>query len=227
MVGKRVKKIQDVREEDRPREKISRAGTTNLNDRELIAAIIGRGTKGRDVYTVSRDIEQVIKEKGATVSTDDLLVIEGVGNGKASQICAAFELARRYLVTEDCKVTQPEDILPLVSYLKTKQQEYFICITLNGANEVIELREITKGLLNHSPVHPREVFADAITDRAASVLFVHNHPSGNPEPSSADIEITKTLQEAGDILGISVLDHIVIGKKGFVSLKSRGLLSLL
>ena len=219
-----MKQIRDVREEDRPREKIARAGTAHLSERELIAAIIGRGTKGRDVYTVSRDIEQVIKKRGATVSTEDLLEIEGVGNGKASQICAAFELARRYLVTEECKVTQPEDILPLVSYLKNKKQEYFICITLNGANEVIELREITKGLLNHSPVHPREVFADAITDRAASVIFVHNHPSGNPDPSSADIEITKTLQDAGDILGIGVIDHIVIGKKGFVSLKSRGLL---
>ena len=219
-----MKQIRDVREEDRPREKIARAGTAHLSERELIAAIIGRGTKGRDVYTVSRDIEQVIKVRGATVSTEDLLEIEGVGNGKASQICAAFELARRYLVTEECKVTQPEDILPLVSYLKNKKQEYFICITLNGANEVIELREITKGLLNHSPVHPREVFADAITDRAASVLFVHNHPSGDLKPSNSDLKIHEQLTEAGKILGIRVLDHLIVTKKGYYSFQEAGLI---
>ncbi|HZD43102.1 MAG TPA: JAB domain-containing protein, partial [Methanomicrobiales archaeon] len=116
------------------------------------------------------------------------------------------------------------DIPPLVPDLIAKKQEYFLCITLNGAGEVIEKRTITVGLLNHSLVHPREVFADAITDRAASVILVHNHPSGSLELSSQDIAITRQLAESGSLLGIRVLDHIIVSKNGYLSMKERGLL---
>jgi DNA repair protein RadC len=122
------------------------------------------------------------------------------------------------------KITKPDDILPHVVDLILKKQEHFICFTLNGAGELIEKRTLTVGLLNHSPVHPREVFADAITDRAASVVLVHNHPSGSPEPSAPDIEITRQLAEAGTLLGITVLDHIIVAARGHVSLKERGIL---
>ncbi len=219
-----MKAIREMHELDRPREKILRRGAESLSDRELIAAIIGRGIQGRDVNHIARDVEKQIISRGSSITCGDLISIDGVGNTKACQIVAGFELARRHLIREHVKITAPEDVLPLVDGLKGKKQEHFICITLNGANEVIESRTVTVGLLNHSPVHPREVYADAITDRAASVIFIHNHPSGNPEPSGQDISITRQLIEAGSILGITVLDHIIVGKRGHVSLKGRGLI---
>ena len=150
--------------------------------------------------------------------------MEGVGSAKAGQIVAGFELSRRCLIKEENKITSSTDVLPLVSDIINKKQEYFVCISLNGAGEVVGNRIITVGLVNHSLVHPREVFADVITDRAASVILVHNHPSGTLEPSKQDILMTKQLVEAGAILGIKVLDHLIVSKKGHLSMKEKGLL---
>lgn len=219
-----MRRMRDVPEIDRPREKLIKKGPTALTDRELIAAIIGKGTKERDVYQIAGEIVKALKTQGSGLAVGDLTCMEGVGDTKACQIVAGFELGRRYLIEESAKITGPQDILPLVSDLLDKKQEYFLCLSLNGAGELIKKRVITMGLLNHSPVHPREVYADAITDRAASVIFVHNHPSGNPEPSAQDLEITRQLAEAGSILGIRVLDHLIVGRKGHVSLKERGIL---
>ena len=121
-------------------------------------------------------------------------------------------------------MSKPEDILPHVAYLKEKRQEHFVCITLNGAGEILGIRTITLGLLNHSLVHPREVFADAITDRAASIICVHNHPSGSLDPSTQDIAITSQLRDAGSLLGIQLIDHIIVSKTGYLRMKERGLL---
>jgi DNA repair protein RadC len=114
--------------------------------------------------------------------------------------------------------------LPLISSIADKQQEHFVCISLNGANEVIENRTVTVGLLNKSQVHPREVFADVITDRAAGVILAHNHPSGELKPSDSDLKIHEQLTEAGKILGIKILDHIIISKKGYYSFQDQGLI---
>lgn len=219
-----MKSIKEIRDNDRPREKIARLGVENLSNSELIAAIIGRGISGRDVNTISADIEKILEKQRGNPSYDEFIAINGIGSSKASQIVAAFELARRYSGKSSYRIEKPKDVLPLVEHLRSKKQEYFICMTLNGAGELIEQRIVTVGLLNHSPVHPREVFADAITDRAASVLFIHNHPSGSPEPSVQDIDITKRLCEAAEILGISVVDHIITAKRGYVSFKERGLI---
>ena len=118
----------------------------------------------------------------------------------------------------------PRDVLPLVGDIARKQQEHFVCISLNGANEVIEKRVVTIGLLNESPVHPREVFADVIADRAAAVIFVHNHPSGELQPSESDLNIHRQLTEAGKILGIQVLDQVIVTRKGYYSFREAGLL---
>ena len=220
-----MRRMRDVPKIDRPRERLFTKGPRALTDRELIAAIIGRGTKERDVNQIAGDIMNVPKDQGCEICVDDLIGLNGIGETKACQIVAGLELGRRYLLKgEAAKITAPQDIVPLVADLLDKKQEHFLCLTLNGAGELIEKRTVTVGLLNHSPVHPREVFADAITDRAASVIFVHNHPSGNPEPSAQDLEITRQLAEAGSILGIRVLDHLIVGKKGHVSLKERGVL---
>ena len=225
IIGAAMKKMKDVPQKDRPREKIANKGVSALTDTELIEAIIGRGTKSRDVREISKDINRLVVERGDAIGYNDLQSIEGIGPTKASQIMSCFELGRRYFGLKDQKnrVTRPEDILPLVAHLREKRQEHFVCIALNGAGEVLGNRIITVGLLNHSLVHPREVFADAITDRAASVICVHNHPSGSLEPSSQDIAITTQLKEAGSILGIQLIDHIIVTRAGHVSMKERGL----
>jgi DNA repair protein RadC len=218
--------MRDILPQDRPREKIAKRGAKALSDVELIALILGSGTRSRDVLTVATDISQRISQDPIYREYDSLCEIDGLGPAKAAQIAACFELARRHLLhePEKFKITSPTDVLPLVASFGEKRQEHFICITLNGAGEVIENRTITVGLLNHSLVHPREVFADAITDRAASVILVHNHPSGTLEASAQDVAITRQLSEAGQILGIRVLDHLIITHKGFVSMREKGLL---
>ncbi|MDD1684297.1 MAG: DNA repair protein RadC [Methanoregula sp.] len=220
-----MKKMKDVPQRDRPREKLAEKGPRALSDTELIEAIIGRGTKARDVREIAKEVHRLVRDRGNALRYDDLQQVGGMGPTKASQIMACFELGRRYFGSkeENVKVTRPEDILPLVAYLREKRQEHFVCIALNGAGEVLGNRVVTVGLLNHSLVHPREVFADAITDRAASVVCVHNHPSGSLEPSSQDLAITTQLKEAGAILGIQLVDHIIVTKTGYVSLRERGL----
>ena len=220
-----MKRMKDLPVPDRPREKIARKGAAALKDEELIEAIIGRGTRSRDVRSISREICSRMGEQKGRLTYDELASLDGVGPTKASQILACFELGRRYFSSPDVlpKVTKPEDILPLVPGLGGKRQEHFICITLNGAGEVLGNRTITVGLLNHSLVHPREVFADAITDRAASVICVHNHPSGSLEPSSQDIAITRQLKEAGALVGIPLIDHIIVSRNGHLSMRERGL----
>jgi DNA repair protein RadC len=223
-----MKKMKDVPMLDRPREKIARKGVISLTDQELIESILGRGTQGKDVREIAKEICGILKGNQGTIEYDDLIAITGIGPSKAAQLIACFELGRRYCAPADSsiKVTKPQDIvaLPLISEIRNKRQEHFICITLSGAGELLDSRTITVGLLNHSLVHPREVFADAITDRAASVICVHNHPSGSLEPSPQDIAITTQLREAGLLLGIQLIDHIIVTKTGYLSMKERGLL---
>ena len=218
-----MKRIKDLPEFSRPREKLKERGAEALSDAELIAAILGSGGKGLDVMSLSSRVAKAISGKKGDLSLEELTKIEGIGLAKASQILAGFELARRHIVVETVKITEAKDVLPLIDRITSKQQEYFICISLNGANEVIENRTVTVGLLDRSQVHPREVFADVITDRAASVIFAHNHPSGALEPSNSDLKIHEQLTEAGKILGIKVLDHIIISKKGYYSFQENGL----
>ena len=221
-----MKKMKEMPVRDRPREKIASRGVSVLSDNELIEAIIGRGTKNKDVREISREIGGLIQQHRDNLRYQDLEEVEGIGPTKASQIIACFELGRRYYkpAGPDIRVTRPEDILPLVAHLKQKRQEHFICVTLNGAGEILGNRTITVGLLNHSLVHPREVFADAITDRAASIICIHNHPSGTLEPSSQDIAITNQLKDAGSLIGIQLIDHIIVSKNGHVSMREQGFL---
>lgn len=219
-----MKKIKELPEFDRPREKLAKKGPETLSDVELIAIIIGKGVPGKDVLQISTEISKKIKSNFTQLNYENLCRIEGVGSAKACQIMASFELARRYLIKNEVKVTSPTDVLPIVANIADKKQEYFVCISLNGAGEVVGNRVVTVGLVDHNLIHPREVFADAITDRAASVILAHNHPSGTLEPSNQDIIMTKQLVEAGSILGIKVLDHLIISKKGHLSMKQKGLL---
>ncbi len=219
-----MKTIKDLPEHSRPREKLRERGAAALTDEELVAAILGMGTAGVDVRTIARQVAGLIREHKAGLTLEHLLAVPGVGLAKAAQILSAFELARRHLLKDTVKITVAEDIVPLVADIAGRQQEYFICISLNGANEVIEMRIVTIGLLDNSPVHPREVFADVIADRAAAVIFAHNHPSGDLQPSAADRRVHEQLTEAGRILGINVLDHIIVSRKGHFSFRENGLM---
>jgi len=216
------RRINDIPDIDRPREKIERLGAGALSDTELLAAIFGRGVKGRDVLEISSSVARKFERNLFEAGYEDLVSMDGIGKTKACQLIAAFELARRHLSPANHRITSPEEVLPVVNGIRDKKQEYFICLTLNGAGELIEKRVITVGLLNYSPVHPREVFADAIADRAASVILVHNHPSGQLEPSGDDVKITRQLIEAGRILGIRVHDHIIVTRSGYLSMRSAG-----
>ena len=219
-----MKTIKDMPEHSRPREKLRERGASALTDEELVATILGMGTAGVDVRTIARQVAVLIREHKTGLTLDHLQAIPGVGLAKAGQILSAFELARRHLLKDTVKITAARDVLPLLTDIAEKQQEYFVCISLNGANEVIEKRVVTIGLLDKSPVHPREVFADVIADRAASVIFAHNHPSGELQPSEADLRMHDQLTEAGKILGLRILDHVIVTRKGYYSFQEAGLI---
>jgi DNA repair protein RadC len=219
-----MKNIKDMPKHARPREKLREKGASALTDEELLAAILGMGTAGVDVRTIARQVVSLIREQKDKLTLDHLLDVPGIGLAKAAQILSAFELARRHLIKDVRRIVEAKDVLPLVADIAGKQQEYFVCISLNGANEVIEKRVVTIGLLDKSPVHPREVFADVITDRAASVIFVHNHPSGEIQPSEADLNVNAQLTETAKILGLRVLDHLIVTRKGHYSFQEAGLI---
>ena len=219
-----MKTIKDMPRHSRPREKLREKGPPALTDEELVTAILGMGTAGVDVRTIARQVAGLIREHKDDLSLEHLLEVPGMGLAKAAQILSAFELARRHLLKETVRIATAEDVLPLIADIAGKPQEHFVCISLNGANEVIEKRVITIGLLDSSPVHPREVFADAIADRAASVIFAHNHPSGDPNPSDADLRMHNQLTAAGQILGLRVLDHVIVTRKGHFSFQTAGLI---
>ena len=219
-----MKTIKDMPEHSRPREKLREKGAPSLTDEELVAAILGRGVKGLDVVAMSKSVARLIREHKENLSVDHLTSVPGMGLAKAAQILSAFELARRYLLKEAVKITGVKDILPLIADIADKKQEYFVCISLNGANEVIEKRIVTIGLVNSSQIHPREVFADVIADRAAAVIFAHNHPSGDTKPSETDAKTHRQLTEAGKILGLRILDHVIVAKKKYFSFQEAGLI---
>lgn len=219
-----MKTIKDMPKRSRPREKLREKGASALSDEELVAAILGMGTVGVDVRTISKQVAGLIHEHREALTLDHLLEVPGMGLAKAAQILSAFELARRHLVKDAVKISCAKDVLPLLNDIAGKQQEYFLCISFNGANEVIEKRVVTIGLLDKSPVHPREVFADVIADRAAAVIFAHNHPSGDLQPSQSDLQLQDQLTEAGKILGIRVLDHVIVSRKGYYSFQEAGLI---
>lgn len=216
--------IKELPEHSRPREKLRERGPAALTDDELVAAIIGMGTAGIDVRSMARSVITVLRTDHSAFTLEQLMSIPGMGLAKSGQILAAFELARRYLLSESTKIECAEDVLPLVADIRDKSQEHFVTITLNGANEVIQKRIVTVGLLDRSLVHPRDVFADVITDRAAAVIFAHNHPSGELQPSDDDLKTQLRLIEAGTILGIRVLDHVIVSRKGYFSFQESGLL---
>ncbi len=211
------KRITDIPKIDRPREKLQKKGAEALSDLELMAILVGKGTEGHDVMSIAKRILKILDSDDKKPNLKELQKIEGVGPAKATLIAAALEFARRRIRPEGLKISFPPDVLPLIRHYADRKQEHFICISVNGANEIITSRVVSVGLVNKTQVHPREVFADPITDRASAIIVAHNHPSGALIPSKEDIEVTKQLKSAGKILGIKLLDHIIFNHKGYYS----------
>ncbi len=221
--------IHDLPISERPRERLQKFGAEALSAQEILALILGRGIAGESVMvTAQRLLSQFGSLKGITgASLEELAQIKGIGVAKASQLKAAFELTNRlesYFGDDDKPLVKtPEEVVGLVQgRLKGKKKEYFLALLLDTRNQLIRVAEISIGSLDSSIVHPREVFKEAISASAASVIFVHNHPSGDPEASEDDIRLTKRLTEVGEIMGIDVLDHVIIGGKKYLSLKREG-----
>jgi DNA repair protein RadC len=216
------KPIDQIPKYDRPREKLLTKGPGALSDQELLAVLLGKGSPRMDVMTLAGKVARVMDERGLDVRVDDLTSFEGIGQAKAALVLAAIEYARRRIKPEGLKITTPSDVLPLIRHFADRRQEHFLCITINGANEVLNVRVVSIGLVDRSPVHPREVFADALADRASGIVVAHNHPAGNLEPSEADLYITLQLRQAGEIMGIELLDHIVFNRKAYYSFLEAG-----
>ena len=205
-----------------PREKLQEKGAEALSDLELMAILLGSGTKGYDVMKVADRILKALDNNKTKPDVKELQKVEGVGLAKAALIAAALEFARRRIRPEGLKISFPADVLPLIANYGDRKQEHFICVSMNGASEVITTRVVSVGLVNKTQVHPRKVFADPITDRAAAIIVAHNHPSGSLSPSKEDIEVTKQLKAAGETLGIKLFDHIIFNHKGYYSFLEKG-----
>lgn len=230
MTAERSYTVHDLPPSDRPRERLLRLGAEALSTVELLAIIMGTGTKGDSVLMTS---QKLLSEFGnlqniVPATVEEISRVRGIGKAKAIQIKAALELGKR-LDDPDYKIGTPvqspqEAVKSVQSKLKGKKKEYFYILCLDTRNRVNNTNQVSVGNLDSSIVHPREVFKDAISSYASTVIFVHNHPSGDLEPSSEDIHLTKRLVEAGELLGIPVLDHIIVSDRGFTSLKSRNLI---
>jgi DNA repair protein RadC len=222
--------IHDLPVSERPRERLQKLGAEALSAQEILALILGRGIAGESVaVTAQRLLNQFGSIKGmAGASLEELAQVRGIGAAKASQIKAAFELANRldgYPESGNKPVVKtPDEVVRLVKgRLKGKKREHFLVILLDTRGQLIKISEISIGSLDSSIVHPREVFKEALSASAASVIFAHNHPSGDPEPSEDDVKLTERLANAGEVMGIDVLDHVIIGDKTYLSLKREGL----
>lgn len=214
-----------MHEFERPREKMLKGGASVLSNVELLAVLLGSGIQGKDVFSVAQEIQKLANKNFGNLTVETLMRINGIGAAKACSIAAAIEFSRRFLIPENILVRNAEDAVLLVQDLKDKRQEHFVTITVDGGQSLIQKRTVFIGTLNQSIVHPREVFADALTDRAASIFFIHNHPSGNTDPSSADIVLTRRLVRSANLLGIDVVDHLIIGKDDYFSFMDNNLLT--
>jgi DNA repair protein RadC len=220
--------IREIENIDRPREKLLARGAGVLSDVELLSAILGSGC-GRDgVIAVSRRLVDDLGPDGLErAGPADLERVRGIGPARACQLAAVLELGRRlFQPREDSPpvVTGPESAYALVRDLRNKKREHFVAIYLNARNALISREVISIGSLNASLVHPREVFFPAVREVAANIILAHNHPSGDVTPSKEDVDLTRRLVKAGELMGVEVLDHIVIGGRSFTSLKSKGLM---
>ncbi len=222
--------VHDLPKPERPRERLQRFGPEALSSQELLALIIGRGVSQKSVMNIAQELMSRFGSIKALsdATIEELSAIRGIGIAKAAQLKACFELSKRQELERDLgdyQITEPGSVVKAIrASITDKAKEHFKLILLNTRNKIIRIGTISVGTLNASLVHPREVFREALVHSAFSVILAHNHPSGDCEPSEEDLRITKRLQEAGRIMGVEVLDHIIVTATGYFSFKAKGLL---
>ncbi|WP_457568412.1 RadC family protein [Desulfurobacterium sp.] len=220
-------RVKDLPESDRPREKLLKLGAENLTDAEIIAILLRTGTKGKNVIDLAREILLHFGGiKGiAEASIRELSAFKGLGKAKAITLKAAIESGRRAGKEKSKrKINSPEAVADLLENLQNEKVEIFGILTLNSKGELINIHKITKGGSNFAHISPKEVFYPAVKDLATALILFHNHPSGHPEPSKEDIVITRRLVEAGSLLNVEIIDHVIIGKHNFFSFKENDLI---
>jgi len=202
-----------------PREKLQRMGATALSDVELLQTVIGSGGKNNDYKQIAKNLNTMLSKHSAdSLTFDDVKSIKGIGDAKATIVFAALEFWRRRLTKPTAPlIDTPEKAFEQLAHIKNKKQEHFVLLTLDGARRLISNRIVTIGTMMASLVHPREVFAYAIEDRAASIIVAHNHPSGMLDISQSDTDVTNRLKQVGDIVGIHLDDHLIVAGDEFVS----------
>jgi len=223
---KAKKTIKDLPKVERPREKLMQYGPGKLSNSELLAIVLRSGKKGENVIELANKIlKRFSKDELPNLTFNDLKDYPGLGPAKACEIVACFELGKRLLKDKKAEIyLKPREIWEELKDLRDHKKEHFVIFYLDSRNQEIKREIVSVGSLNTNLVHPREVFEPAVRNLAAQIILAHNHPSGDPEPSEDDLEITKRLVESGKILGIEVIDHIIITKTGFISFKEKNLL---
>lgn len=202
-------KISDLDPKDRPREKLLTKGVSVLSSEELLQVIIGSGVQGADVVAISKELLELLESSNGKLSLENVTKIKGISTATATKLLASLEVASRFTKT-GTKIRNIEDVAMILSDIRTKKQEHFVLLTLDGADCLIDRHIISIGTVNASMIHPRDVFSQALADNAASIIVAHNHPGGSLEPSDADIEVTERLQSAGRLLGISLQSHVIL-----------------
>lgn len=206
------------------RERLLLGGPGSMADKDLLAALLGSGRAGKPVGALAGEVLAILDKSLPEIDLSTIKAIGGIGNAKACALAAAIELGRRYYGAKGRRIAMPKDLYPLLAHYADRRQEHFLCVSLNGAHEVLGIRQVSSGLVNKTVVHPREVFADPITDRACAIIVAHNHPSGSVEPSKEDVDITRRLRDVGEILGIPLLDHLVFSELSYFSFAEKGLI---
>lgn len=220
-------KIKELPKFLRPREKLAKSGPEALNNSELLALLLGKGLPGKSALQLAKDTLSKYSDRNLPKLTFKELVSEkGIGAAAAGRILAGFELSKRLLLDQQNDnaraISSPKTVFEMSKEMRNYKKEHFVCLCLNARNQLIHQETVSIGTLNTNSVHPREVFEPAIKNFTTQVILTHNHPSGDPEPSEDDLEITKRLVEAGRILGIEVIDHIVVAKTSYFSFKEKG-----
>lgn len=224
-------KINDIPKNERPMEKLLKYGADDLTNAELLAVLLRSGTRGENIISLST---RLLSEVGGLdgllhINLDEVKKLKGIKDVKACQIVAMMELFKRFRtlksISNDFKVSSPKDISTLlINEMNNLNQEVLKLILLNTKNIVIGVRDVFKGSLNSSIVHPREIFREAVQRGSANIIICHNHPSGDSTPSKEDINITLRIKQCGDLMGIKLLDHIIIGNNNYISLKEKGII---
>ena len=221
-------KIKDMPKIERPREKLIAKGAENLKDSELLAILLRTGTTGKNVIEIASHIlSKYSKKRLLQMTYEDLSKISGIDSAKATTLLAAFELSKRALEVNDTNlpvISDAKDAVAQLSDMRDLKKEHFVVLYLNAKNQLVYKETISMGTLNANLVHPREVFEPALKYSAAQIIVAHNHPSGDPKPSEDDLEVTKRLTEAGKMMGIEVMDHVIVSKNSYFSFKEEKIL---